>query len=102
MKLLMSVIPMGVGKVLMAAVCLGSEWFYRFFCDNEASPFNLPTHRFACPSACLPVCPPVCLFQLASGEVLLTILTSNIVGEYRRVFYNYPGPNNEQCHSQTV
>ena len=32
------------------------------------------------------------LFQLASGEVLLTILTSNIVGEYCRAFYNYPGP----------
>ena len=55
---------------------------------------SLPTHRF--------VCPPVCLFQLASGEVSLTILTSTIVGEYRRVFNNYPGPKNEQCHTQTV
>ena len=47
----------------------------------------------------LPVCLSarlsVCLFQLASGEVLLTILTSTIVGEYRRVFNNYPGPKNE-------
>ena len=42
------------------------------------------------------------LFQLASGEVSLTILTSNIVGEYRRVFHNYPVPKNEQCHTQTV
>ena len=49
-------------------------------------------------SACLSVCP----FQLASGEVSLTILTSTIVGEYRRVFYNYPGPKNEQCHTQTI
>ena len=49
-----------------------------------------------------PACLPACLFQLASGEVSLTILTSNIVGEYRRVFYNYPGPKNEQCHTQTV
>ena len=30
----------------------------------------------------LPVRPPVCLFQLASGEVSLTILTPSIVGEY--------------------
>ena len=54
----------------------------------------------------LPVFPPawmpVCLLQLASGEVSLTILTSNNVGEYRRVFYNYPGPKNEQYHTQTV
>ena len=42
------------------------------------------------------------LFQLASGEVLLTTLTSTIVGEHRRVIYNYPGPKNEQCHTQTV
>ena len=41
------------------------------------------------------------LFQLASGVVSFTILTSTIVGEYRRVFNNYPGPN-EQCHTQTV
>ena len=52
--------------------------------------------------ACLPVCLSVCLFQLASGEVSLTILRSTIVGEYRRVFYNYPGPTNEQCHTQTA
>ena len=50
------------------------------------------------------------LFQLASGEVSLTILMSNIVGEYRRVFYNYPGQKMssatlrlfslaEQCHT---
>ena len=45
---------------------------------------------------------PVRLFKLASGEVSLTILTSNNVGEYHRVFYNYPGPKNEQCHTQTV
>ena len=38
--------------------------------------------------------PPVCLLQLASGEVSLTILTSTIVGEYRRVFNNYPDPKN--------
>ena len=44
---------------------------------------------------------PVCLFQLASGEVSLTLLMSNIVGEYRRMFYVYPGLKNEQCHSQT-
>ena len=31
------------------------------------------------------VCLSACLFQLASGEGLLTILTSTIVGEYRRV-----------------
>ena len=37
-----------------------------------------------CPSACLSVCP----FQLASGEVSLTILTSTIVGEYHRVFFD--------------
>ena len=42
-------------------------------------------------SVCLPVCLSARLFQLASGEVLLTILTSTIVGEYHRVFYNYPG-----------
>ena len=54
-----------------------------------------------------------CLFQLASGEVSLTILTSTIVGEYRRVFYNYPIQAQkmnsatlrlfgltEQCHTQ--
>ena len=46
--------------------------------------------------------PPACLLQLASWEVLLTILTSNIVGEYCRMFYNYPGAKNEQCHTQTV
>ena len=51
------------------------------------------------------------LFQLASGEVLLTILTSTIVVEYCRVLYNYPGPKMnsatlrlfclaEQCHTQ--
>ena len=49
----------------------------------------------------LSACPPACLFQLASREVSLTIVMSNIVGEYRRVFYNYPGPKNEQCHTQT-
>ena len=42
------------------------------------------------------------LFQLASGDVLLTILTSTIVWEYRRVFNNYPGPKNEQCNTQTI
>ena len=47
----------------------------------------LPTHRFACLSVRLSAR----LFQLASGEVLFTILTSNIVGKYPRVFYNYPG-----------
>ena len=56
---------------------------------------SLPTHRFTCLSARLPVCLPVCLFQLPSGEVLLTILTSTIVGKYRRVFNNYPHPKNE-------
>ena len=50
----------------------------------------------------LSVCPPACLFQLASGEVSLTILTYTIVGEYRRVFFKRPGPKNEQCHTQTV
>ena len=44
---------------------------------------------------------PVCLFQLASGEVLLSMLMSNIVGEYRRAFNNYPGTKNEQGHTQT-
>ena len=39
---------------------------------------------------------------VASGEVSLTLLTSTLVGEYHRVFYNYPGPKNEQCHTQTV
>ena len=49
--------------------------------------------------------------RLASGEVSLTILMSTIVGEYRRVFYNYPGTKlntatlrlfdlAEQCHTQ--
>ena len=62
---------------------------------------------------CLSVCLPARLFQLASGEVLLTILTSTIVGEYRRVFYNYPGQKMnsatlrlfslaEQCHTQNL
>ena len=50
----------------------------------------------------LPFCLPVCLFQLASGEVSLTILLSNIVGEYCRVFYDSLGPKTEQCHAQTV
>ena len=45
-------------------------------------------------SVCPPVCLSFCLFQLASGEVSLTILLSNIVGEYRRVFFNYPEPKN--------
>ena len=53
-------------------------------------------------SARPPVCLPVCQFQLASGEVSLTILTSTNIGEYRRVFYNYPGAKNEQSHTQTV
>ena len=57
----------------------------------------------------LPVRLPVCLFQLASGEVLLTIRTSNIVGEYCGVFYPDPKMNSatlipislaEQCHTQ--
>ena len=39
----------------------------------------------------LPVCLSIRLFQLASVEVSLTILMSNIVGEYPGVFYNYPG-----------
>ena len=56
----------------------------------------------ACPPVCLPVCVSACLFQLASGELSLTVLKSYIVGEYFRVFYNYPGPKNEQCHAQTV
>ena len=43
----------------------------------------------------LSVCHPVCL-SVRSREVLLTILLSNIVGDYRRVFYNYPGPKKEQ------
>ena len=43
----------------------------------------------------LSVCLSVCQFQLASGAVLLTILTFTIVGKYRTVFYNYPGPKNE-------
>ena len=70
----------------------------------EAQP---PKHGFAC----LPTYLSVCLFQLASGEVSLTILTSNIIGEYRRVFYNYPGTKMngatlrlfslvEPCHTQ--
>ena len=46
-------------------------------------------------SARPPACLPVCQFQLAPGEVSLTLLTSTIVGECRRVFYNYPGPKNE-------
>ena len=46
-------------------------------------------------SICLSVRP----FQLASGEVSLTILMSNIVGEYCRVFYNYPGPKWVVPHS---
>ena len=29
----------------------------------------------------------------------MTLLTSIIVGEYCRVFYNYPGLKNEQCHT---
>ena len=45
--------------------------------------------------------PPACLLQLASWEVLVTIQTSTNVGVYRRVFYNYPGPKSEQCHTQT-
>ena len=53
-------------------------------------------------SVCLSACLPVCLFQLASGEVSLTILMSNIVGEYHEVFFNYPGTKKEQCHTQTV
>ena len=72
-----------------------SRWtknFY-FFLVRASAWLN----TWSCPSVCLPVC----LFQLASGEVSLTILMSNIVGEYRRVFYNYPGPKNEQCHTQT-
>ena len=63
---------------------------------------SLPIHSFVCPSICLPACLPVCQFQLASGEVSLTILTYTIVGEYRRVIINYPGPKNKQCHTQTV
>ena len=55
-----------------------------------------------CLRACLPVCLPARLFQQASGEVSLTILTSTIVEEYLKVFNNYPGPKNEQCHTQTV
>ena len=50
----------------------------------------------------LPARLPVCQFQLASGEVSLTILVSNIVGDSRRVFYNYSGTKNEQCHTQRV
>ena len=50
----------------------------------------------------LPVCLSARLFQLASGEGSLTILTSTIVGEYRIGFNNYPGPKNGQCHTQTV
>ena len=46
-------------------------------------------------AASLHIGPPARLFRLASGELSLTIVTSNIVGEYRRVFYNYPGPKNE-------
>ena len=50
----------------------------------------------------LPVCLSIRLFQLASVEVSLTILMSNIVGEYRRVFCNYLGTKNEQYQTQTV
>ena len=63
---------------------------------------SLPIHRFVRPSIFPSACLPACQFQLASGEVSLTILTSTIVGEYRRVFYKYPGPTNEQCHIQNV
>ena len=45
---------------------------------------------------------PARLFQLASGEVSLPRLASTIVGEYHRVFNNYPGPKNEQCHTQCL
>ena len=52
---------------------------------------SLPIRRFACLPARLSV--PVSFW---------TILMSTIVGEYPRVFYNYPGTKNEQCHTQTV
>ena len=77
---------------LQAGICFGRESYGGEFLEAQ------PPYTWVCLSVCLPVC----LFQLASGDVSLTILTSNIVGEYRRVFYNYPGPKNEQCHTQTV
>ena len=53
--------------------------------------------------SCLPVrlsvCPPV---PVSFWRGFVDNITSTIVGEYRRVFYNYPGPKNEQCHTQTV
>ena len=49
---------------------------------------SLPTHGFAC----LLARPSVRLFQLASGEVSLIILTSTVVVEYHRVFHNFLGP----------
>ena len=76
-----------------------SYWIFPLFTHFlEAQPPNTQVCLPACPPACLPACQ----FQLASGEVSLTIVTSTIVGEYRRVFYNYPGAKNEQSHTQTV
>ena len=73
-------------------------WIVHFFSQSfSLTQYVVLTVRL---SACLPACLPVRPFQLASWEVLLTILMSNIVGEYRRVFYNYPGPKNKQCHTQ--
>ena len=61
---------------------------YSLFCYLFSQSVSLTQYVVLC------VRLPVCLFQLASGGVLLTILRSNIVGEYRRVFYNSPGTKN--------
>ena len=53
----------------------------------------------------LPARPPVCCLSVSSSYLLekfsVTILTSTIVWEYHRVFYNYTGPKNDQYHTQT-
>ena len=81
-----------VSILALHVILIFIEFTNRFF-QSELQPDSIrgPVH----PSACLSV--PVSLWRGFVDKI-----TSTIVGEYRRVFYNYPGPKNEQCHTQTV
>ena len=83
-------LPYGVLHVVTIACHV--EYSIQLFLGAASLHIGLPAR--------LPVCPPARLFQLVSGEVSLTILTSTIVSEYCRVFNNYPATRHgKSCNS---
>ena len=76
-----------------------SATWQKHFCEKKG--FLMHPIRTKTIYALTPLATTIQLFQIASREVSLTILLSNIVRKCYRVFYIYPGPKNEQCPTQT-